>query len=432
MRTLQRKPLAIIAALAVSAALGILLIAAPASAFALDSAGGIPVRACDVSQADSGKVLVGLKGSFEQTSAEKILAKINEIRKEACEEGVWDPRNPSRKLTASDYVPLVWSSDLEYITLLRSAEASITIAHERADGSSIWIKAPSGKQGYAEDLAWCGNLLQGINLFYGEKSYWVKQDSSAVTGHYTSMINPSYTSVGVSGFIRSSDTAPSYSCTVAMQLSPELPTSQERIVPNGELYQLVQMKAESVKSVALKGLDNSVAAGSSRQAYVTGKVTYDANIAKNSLIDASFDWSSSDTGVATVSSSGLVCGVAAGKSTITAQLGSLAATAQVTVGGSSAGDGDSSITVDELAYAKAKVVKGKAKKTTKAQAGPAKSTSGLAISYSKVSGPAKVSVSKKGVITIKKGLKKGRSYTFKVKATCAGATKQVKITIKIR
>ena len=67
-------------------------------------------------------VLVGLKGSY-LASADAALKRINEIRKEACKQGVQDPRDPNRKLTMSDYVPVKWSSDLEYIARVRAAEA---------------------------------------------------------------------------------------------------------------------------------------------------------------------------------------------------------------------------------------------------------------------------------------------------------------------
>ena len=40
----------------------------------------------------------------------------------------------------------------------------------------------------------------GINQWYDEKEDWVKQNTSAVTGHYTQMIDPSHTYIGLSTF----------------------------------------------------------------------------------------------------------------------------------------------------------------------------------------------------------------------------------------
>lgn len=74
-------------------------------------------------------VLVGLKGSY-LASADAALKRINEIRKEACKQGIQDPRDPNRKLTMSDYVPVKWSSDLEYIARVRAAEASVYMDHK--------------------------------------------------------------------------------------------------------------------------------------------------------------------------------------------------------------------------------------------------------------------------------------------------------------
>ena len=56
-------------------------------------------------------VLVGLKGSY-LASADAALKRINEIRKEACKQGVQDPRDPNRKLTMSNGL-LIWNISQE-------------------------------------------------------------------------------------------------------------------------------------------------------------------------------------------------------------------------------------------------------------------------------------------------------------------------------
>ena len=76
----------------------------------------------------SGTIVLGVKGSYI-ADIQAALDRINEIRKEACNEGVQDPRNPSRRLTSSDYVPIKWSSDLEYIARIRADVASVYIEH---------------------------------------------------------------------------------------------------------------------------------------------------------------------------------------------------------------------------------------------------------------------------------------------------------------
>ncbi|MBR7062079.1 MAG: hypothetical protein IKI42_03510, partial [Clostridia bacterium] len=59
-----------------------------------------------------GNVIMGIEGEFVTiTEAEKalLLARVNEIRKEACDEGVPSPANRNVALTSADYVPLKWS-----------------------------------------------------------------------------------------------------------------------------------------------------------------------------------------------------------------------------------------------------------------------------------------------------------------------------------
>lgn len=148
------------------------------------------------------KMKVGIKGSYLSAS-QAVLDRINQIRREAYEEGVQDPRDPSKKLTMADYVPLKWSSDLEYIARIRSAEASVRRDHIRP--CNMWpysIYAPGGTTSYAENLAWnsANDMLYGINQWYGEKNDWVNQ-TGRVTGHYESLITPEYQYIAVSSFL---------------------------------------------------------------------------------------------------------------------------------------------------------------------------------------------------------------------------------------
>ncbi|HEX9310834.1 MAG TPA: Ig-like domain-containing protein [Gemmatimonadaceae bacterium] len=56
------------------------------------------------------------------------------------------------------------------------------------------------------------------------------------------------------------------------------------------------------------------------------------NLAGDELIGLTFEWSSSDKTIATVSSTGVVTGVAVGSARITAQTGAVAGFADITVG----------------------------------------------------------------------------------------------------
>ena len=59
----------------------------------------------DVSTASEGCTFVGIEGKYV-AQVKDALNRVNEIRKEACQEGVPDPSDPDRKLKAADYVPI--------------------------------------------------------------------------------------------------------------------------------------------------------------------------------------------------------------------------------------------------------------------------------------------------------------------------------------
>jgi hypothetical protein len=88
---------------------------------------------------------------------------------------------------------------------------------------------------------------------------------------------------------------------------------------------------------------------------------------------------------------------------------------------------------------KAKTVKAKAKKKTiikKAKAFTVKKAQGK-VTFKKTSGNKKITVSKAGNVTVKKGLKKGKTYKVKVKVKAAGndnyksAAKTVTLKVKV-
>ena len=155
-------------------------------------AAAVPVRQADVSAPSEGNTLVPIRGSFYIKAPAEILNRINAIRKEACEEGLINP-STGNKLTPSDYKPIRWSSALEKIAQMRAAEAAVCQSHTRPNGQICFSCVYDGEQTWAEDLAWnWSGIMEGIEQWYEEKGDWVKQNSSAVTGHYTSMINPDY------------------------------------------------------------------------------------------------------------------------------------------------------------------------------------------------------------------------------------------------
>jgi hypothetical protein len=89
--------------------------------------------------------------------------------------------------------------------------------------------------------------------------------------------------------------------------------------------------------------------------------------------------------------------------------------------------------------AKANTVKAKKnKKTTIAAKKAFKVTAKGKVYYEKLSGNAKIAVSSSGKVTVKKGLKKGKTYKVKVKvktdgdATHLSASKTVTLKVKVK
>ena len=155
-------------------------------------------------------VTVGVRGRYYTTAAE-ALARVNEIRLEACKEGLVNPANPSKKLTLTDYQPLRWSSELETIARQRAAEACIRRDHVRPNDRDTFTLSMPGSNKEGEVLAWNGyqNMLYGIQQFYDEKEDYV-YGTDKESGHYKILINPEYTHIGLAGFF-SVDCGVSYS-----------------------------------------------------------------------------------------------------------------------------------------------------------------------------------------------------------------------------
>lgn len=161
----------------------------------------IKARGTSVRYASKWRTLVGIDGSYERVAKKKILNRINEIRREACKKKYPVPGNPNKKLSADDYVPIKWSSDLEWIAQIRAAEATVRQEHDRPNGRECFSVTHNGVMASAENLAWnYDGLMKGIEQWYEEKNDWVKQNQGSVTGHYESMIDPANVYVGIAGF----------------------------------------------------------------------------------------------------------------------------------------------------------------------------------------------------------------------------------------
>lgn len=278
----------------------------------------------DVVSASDGCTLVGIEGTYA-VQAQEALDRMNEIRMEACKEGVWNPSDPDRKLTTADYVPVQWSSGLEYIARLRAAEAVVLVGHERPNGTDCFsLEAPDGTSSYGEVLAWNsgseGSMVRGINQWYGEKEDWVKQNSNAVTGHYTSMIDPENKYVGLGAFVSGFGAWP---CSVSGEFSSKNTSGSEVSDGIAHCIQTIEVKEDSLKGLQIfqgeEAVTDRLGLGTGKQAALTvrAKVENDDDISYCNYLD-SITWTSSDPSVAQVDSSGVVTVKKSGNAVISA------------------------------------------------------------------------------------------------------------------
>ncbi|MDD7219727.1 MAG: Ig-like domain-containing protein [Clostridia bacterium] len=276
----------------------------------------------DVQSPSSGCVLLGLEGKYI-TQIPQALNRINEIRKEACQEGVLNP-NTLRPLTMSDYRPIKWSSDLEYIARIRAAEASLTMAHKRTNGKSCFaIQSPAYVQSYGEVIAWnlTDTMVAGIEQWYAEKEDWVTQNPKKQTGHYTQMIDPNNSYIGLGTFC--SKKALSYNTTVGeFNSSSGLDETQGK--PVDDCIQILEFSNSYCNgNYAITGNLSSKANEKTQLKLTTGVNLTDYWGSERTVSDlqvlGSVNWTSSDNSVAFVDFNGLVTAYTCGTAKITAQ-----------------------------------------------------------------------------------------------------------------
>lgn len=286
----------------------------------------------DITPSD-GNVVMEFSGTYYTESADKILKRLNEIRLEACEEGVIDPYT-NQPLTLDDYVPLQWSSDLEAIARLRAAEATVSQGHTRPNGMSCFtVTTDNNEQSWAENLAWnYSGLMAGIEQWYGEKKDWVNQASGKVTGHYENIISTNHHSVAVGTFRLTSG---GWYAT-AQEFSYKESMDEQQNPSQGQCTQPMEVQGKNVSSVAFTGNQAlAVKEGDTVQLPVNVTVKYaDSSGTVKSYIgpyQAGGNWSSSDDTVLTVNSTGLITAKAKGIAKVTVSAGKVSASQEIMV-----------------------------------------------------------------------------------------------------
>ena len=278
----------------------------------------LPVLDTDVTSASDGCIMLGLPGEYI-ADQQAVLDRINEIRREACEEGVTNPET-NKPLTPNDYVPLKWSNELEKIARIRAAESSMTGYHERTNGSS-WQSMDSEFTYVGECIAWnySSSATSGIDQWYNEKKYWLEGNAED-SGHYTTLIRPSIRSVGSGTFFSPYTEYPN---TTLVEFYTNDGGDQSFADITGECIQRLEvLEAKLDGNPSIIGTLYGVK-GDEHILLLTTEAVYNGSVftanTKSLLFEDGVNWSSSDTGIAAVSASGIVKAGKCGSAAITAQ-----------------------------------------------------------------------------------------------------------------
>ena len=246
---------------------------------------------------------------------QQALDRLNEIRYEACSEGVINPAT-GLPLTMDDYHPLVWSSQLEEIARLRAAEAATKIDHERPNGKSCFtadnINTASSS---GEILAWnySKNMLDGIRQFYDEKDDWVNK-TGGMTGHYEAIITPTNRSVGLGGFASKYTKYRSCLCGRFSKATSGFDSTYGEAT--GVIRVPIEVETRYLGEPALSAEQTKVEAGKEQSVEFTVKSVM-TNITSTLFLKSDVTWTSSNEKVLTVTD-GTVKGIKSGKAIVTA------------------------------------------------------------------------------------------------------------------
>lgn len=281
---------------------------------------GAAVLPANVSVPSSGCVLRGIQVTY-LAQQQAGLNRINDIRKEACDNGVPDPRT-GKPLSPSDFKPMQWSAGLEQIARLRAAECSVSFSHERPNGTMCFdlngwtsqestgecIAASGGSYASAADA----NIVDLIDLWYSEKSTYVN-GGYGVTGHYTSMIDPSNVCVGL-GFVFAPDSDMEYN--LAGEFSREASENTAFLPGYANVVQTVEISQGMTGLWQIKAAGNNFKVGASVPLALVQ--TLNSTGAPSLYGLAPVSWTSSDPSVAAIGPDGVLQMYRPGTVTVTA------------------------------------------------------------------------------------------------------------------
>ena len=275
-------------------------------------------RNTDTTSPGQGNTLVMVSGTFERANVQKVLDLVNSYRLEACKKGYPHPDDRSRKLTMSDYTPVKWSGDLEWIAQTRAAEGMVRWDHDRPNGTSCFTCEYNGVDSDGESLAWnTAGLMDGIEQWYTEKELWLENEQFLETGHYTVMIDPDVKYIGVGCFA----TNYRYTSCVAGEFSTSDVLSEKSVAVSGKCNQWMEVQKNRLSGLSVSG-KSKVVVGQNAGYSLSQNVTYPGGweesdrISTPVIVDGA-TWSVSKGSVASIGSDGVLHGKKVGKVTVT-------------------------------------------------------------------------------------------------------------------
>ena len=259
--------------------------------------------------------------------------------------------------------------------------------------------------------------VKGINQFYGEKSAWVNK-TGGVTGHYTSMINPSNKYMGLGCFY--ANVTVSYKSALCGRFCSSLGNSGSAAsAAINNCYVPVQVKLSNLSSPSLKCISggNNLSVGGTVSYEMWANVKCDSANTSTPVLLYEASWKSSNSAVAAVDKYGKVTAKGSGSAVITATLGSFSKSVTVNVAYKDLSKCTATLNTTSYVY------DGKAKTpSVTVKDGQKTLTNGTdyTVSYSSNvnAGTATVTITGKG------NYKNSKSLTFKIKPGSENASKQ--------
>lgn len=243
-----------------------------------------------------------ISATNDQKDAREILALVNQAR------------------TKAGVGALMWDYELEKAAIQRAAEIAILFSHDRPNGTQCFTAFPSGYYACGENIyASSGNANAS-----SANTSWTNSP-----GHYANMINGDFTCMAAAKV-----QVGSFSFWVELFGDPNQGTTATTVLSGTHEY-TIEVAPDNAKLSFGTTLKSNTAKGSSVQYTIQNQNT-EWSYAKVNILPSSFNWTSSNSGVATIDANGRATAKGAGEVTITAKnkaLESLAVSNKVTLTG---------------------------------------------------------------------------------------------------